>query len=378
MANKQPKASQYIDQLRLLGYEFRMNHARIIEVNGVPITDGLAAEIRMAMRDAGFPYVKVMEDAYTAHAYANQYHPVQDYLTGLTYLGQPTIRALANYFTDKNDAFYPFLRRWMIGACAKAMEGGQNFMLVLDGPQDIGKSYFAKWLCPLPEFFIEGGINTTEKDVWLRLSHYWIWEVDELDATTRKADRSALKSFITRRNVTERRSYGRHDETLPALASLIGTINTGGNGFLNDPTGNRRFAVVELENIDRAYSREIDKHQLWAEAYALYDSGEDWRLTPEEKALQREINEEYEYSSPTEEFFWRYYDIDPTLDEWMPVADIIAELEIRGLKTPQHRAMMDLADLLKRAGVEKARKGRDRVTSYKGIREKVRMGGLVP
>lgn len=378
MAKGQPKSSQYIDKLRQLGYEFRMNHARIIEVNGRPITDGLAAEIRMAMRDAGFPYVKVMEDAYTAHAHANQYHPVQIYLEKLQWTGQPAIKALAAHFFDKNDAFYPFLRRWLIGAIAKALAGGQNFMLVLDGPQDIGKSYFARWLCPLPDLFIEGGINTTEKDVWLRLSHYWIWEVDELDSTTRKADRSALKSFITRRNVTERRSYGRHDETLPALASLIGTINTAGAGFLNDPTGNRRFAVVELENISHSYARNVDKHQVWAEAFDLYNSGEDWRLTSEEKALQREINEEYEYSSPTEEFFWRYYDIDPLDPGWTPVADIIAELELRGLKTPQHRAMMDLADLLKRAGAEKARKGRDRVTSYRGIREKVRMGGLTP
>jgi predicted P-loop ATPase len=373
-----PKSSQYIDKLRQLGYEFRMNHTRIIEVNGKPITDGLAAEIRMAMRDAGFSYVKVMEDAYTAHAYANQYHPVHEYLESLSWSGQPAIKELASYFNDRSDAMFPFLRRWLIGSIAKAMESGQNFMLVLDGPQDIGKSFFAKWICPLPDLFIEGGINTTEKDVWLRLSHYWVWEVDELDATTRKADRSALKSFITRREVTERRSYGRYDETLPALASLIGTINTGGSGFLHDPTGNRRFAVVELESIDFDYSKNVDKHQVWAEAYQLYLGGEDWRLAEEEKALQREINEEYEYSSPTEEFFWRYFDIDPAGTDWMPIADIISELEMRGLKTPQHRAMMDLADLLKNAGVEKARKGRDRVTSYRGIKEKIKMGGLVP
>ena len=97
--------------------------------------------------------------------------------------------------------------------------------LVLDGPQGIGKSFLVRWLCPKERYYIEGGINTEDKDSLIRLASKWIWEVGELQATTRKADREALKDFISRRDVTVRPAYGRYDIVKPALASFIVTIN---------------------------------------------------------------------------------------------------------------------------------------------------------
>lgn len=374
------KSPKYIQQLYALGYQFRMNETtdKVEVITGgesTPLTDPLAAKIRTQMRDAGYPNINVMQDAYIAEALKNSYHPVREYLEGLpAWSGEPVIEQLSGYFTEKHGVFCPFFRRWLIGAIAKALKHEQNFMFVLDGPQRIGKSYFARWLCPpslKPKMFMEGGVKTEDKDTWLRLCDRWIWEVAELGSTTRKADREALKDFISRREVTIRQPYGRYEATRPALASLIGTINSEGIGFLNDPTGNRRFAVVELTHIDKAYAKSIDVNKLWAQAYALFQSGESHHLSNEEIATQETINEEYEVSNIVEEVFWSFYEIDLQSQEWTPIADIVYELELQGLnKGQQHRTLMELANILKREGVEKARKGSSRVTMYRGVVKK--------
>lgn len=368
-------STAYLQALAGLGYRFHFNEVTDhIEVNGAPITDVLQATIRTQMRDQGYKRMIEVEDSYTAYAWTERYHPVRDYLTGLTWNGQSHIAALAQYVTDRHDVFTLFLRRWMIGAVAKVFQAAQNFMLVLDGPQDIGKSYFVYWLCPpaLHGYFTEGAVTTEDKDTWLRLASSWIWEVSELGATTRKADREALKDFISRREVKLRRPYGRHDELKPALVSLIGTINEEGSGFLNDPTGSRRFAVANLLSIDRGYTA-LNVDDLWAEAYAAYQAGEAWQLTDNERARQNAINEDYEVDTPLEGLLRKYYEIDPAGLDWTSGIDIIQELEIYGLKDNQRASLMELARVMKRAGIE--RKRIRRVWSYRGVK---RAMGVVP
>lgn len=374
--SKPVKSKTLINHLEQLGYKFRMNVTTDkveVEHNGelLPLTDALAAKIRVDMRDKGFGSVNVMQDAYIAEALKNQYHPVREYLESLpAWNGEPVIEQLSSYFVDRYDVFCIFLRRWLIGCIAKALKQEQNFMLVLDGPQGLGKSYFARWICPpvlRSKMFMEGGVKTDDKDTWLRLCDRFIWEVAELGATTRKADREALKDFISRREVTIRQPYGRYEATRPALANLIGTINSEGIGFLNDPTGNRRFAVTEIQTIDRAYSEEIDVDSLWAQAYALSLSGESHRLNEKEIGRQAAINEEYQVTSVVEEMFWSVYEIDPDDNAWTSVAEIVSELELQGLKGQQHRTIMELASIFKREGVEKKRMGSTRATAYRGV-----------
>ena len=260
---KRVKTIQYIHGLKNLGYDFRMNTCNDdVEVNREPITDAVRAELRCKMRDKGFELVHEMEDAYTAHAHKHRYHPIQEYLDTLSYDGGQHIAALAGHFKDRDGVFGTWLQRWLIGAVAKAYKAEQNYMLALDGPQGIGKSHFAMWLgSPIPEYFIEGPINPDNKDCHIRLVSKWIWEVAELGATTRKADREALKFFISQRTVTIRRPYARYDIRKPALASFIGTINNE-IGFLADKTGNRRFLVCTLESIDWGYSKAVDVDQV--------------------------------------------------------------------------------------------------------------------
>lgn len=366
VAPEHPESTLLIDRLRTLGFTFRLNLcSHTIEVNGQALDEIIAAEVRVALRDVGLPKkLKAAEDAYFAAAKRDAYHPVHDYLSTLKWDGNDHISTLAACLSStdppvvyRNGDICPlhhvYFYRWLIGAVAKVYTGKQNPMLVLDGPQGIGKSTLAHWLCPLPGFFLEGPINVADKDSDIRLISHWIWEVSELDATTRKADQSAIKSFITKEVVTVRKSYGRHDIKKPAMASLIGTLNNT-SGFLADESGSRRFMITKLDRIDLRY-QEIDIHQLWAQALELYNKKETWQLRGEEAEAQRVQNDNYEVISVLDDYLDKYFSFDPSYDTPMTLADIMNELSRNDIRiSGSERAQaMELARVLLRKGAKR-------------------------
>lgn len=371
---RNPHSTEYLKALATLGYTFRMNDLNdVVEVNATPISDGLRAQIRKQMRDQGFEYVNVMEDCYVAEAYLQRYQPVRQYLNSLTWDGDNHIAKLAAHIIDKEGVFPLFLRRWLIGAVAKACTYAQNAMLVLEGPQNLGKSYLAEWLGTAcrRELYFEGAINPEDKDDKIRLASKWVWEVNELGATQRRADREALKAFLTQGTVTVRKAYDRFDMIKPALASFIGTVNNEG-GFLNDPTGSRRFMVAALTTIDWSYSATLDRQQIWAEANAAYLAGETWKLTPDEYQLSEQINRGYEMDDPIESLLLKYFWVEPSNTlQWTSSMEILLTLEANGLRGGQTRAnAMALGGVMAKLGVE--RKKRDnghgqRVWCFTGV-----------
>lgn len=367
--------------LQSLGYSFRLNLCNdTVEVNGERITDVLAARIRMDARDAGLKPLSAVKDAYTVEAANNAYHPIQDYLNGLVWDGKPHIAQLSAALSSPDPSvlysngtsaplIHAYLYRWLLGAIAKVFDQRQNMMLVLSGPQWIGKSSLARWLCSaLMAYFLEGPINVTDKDTDVRLISYFVWEVSELDATTRKADVSALKDFITRAYVTVRRAYGEHDTRKPALASLIGTVNES-TGFLVDDTGNRRFLTVRIDAIDWSIINQLDVNQVWAEAIAAYRRGEPWELTAEERAVQTIQNKTHEVESVLEGWITRYFITGAAAGAArMSAADIIDHLRDRygiRLSGTEKQQAMEVARVLGHLGVLRIRTNTWR--GYEGI-----------
>lgn len=366
VAPEQPESQIIMERLAALGYTFRLNLCNDnIEVNGHGLSDIVMAEIRMRLRDIGLAKkLAAAEDAYVAEAKKNSYHPVLDYLNALKWDNADHISALASHLYSSDPPIvyhdgtavplhYVYLYRWLIGAVAKAHTGAQNAMMVWDGGQGIGKSTLASWLgSGLPSYCIEGPINVQDKDSNVRLISKWIWEVSELDATTRKADQSALKSFITTERVTVRKAYGRNDMTKPALASLIGTVNNT-SGFLADESGSRRFMITKLDRIDRRY-RDIDVNQVWAQAAALYQAGEQWQLIGEEAAAQRTHNERYEVTSVLDDWIDKYFVFDTTSEDLVSLSDVIDAMGFDGVRLSgsERQQAMELSRVLSRKGAK--------------------------
>jgi predicted P-loop ATPase len=366
------------------GYHFQLNLLDdTVMVNGEPIDDVVKAQIYTRLYDD--PDIKNphgAENVWTAIAAENPCHPIAEYLTGLQWDGTDHIRALSKCFTTSDGDIryengssetpvYVYFKRWLIGAVARVLDQEQNVMLVLSGSQDIGKSYLARWLCSgLPEYFIEGSVSPDDKDHKVQSMTKFIWEVAELDATTRKADVAALKSFVTTEKHTLRKAWGRYPITKPATASYIGTVNDD-HGFLSDTTGNRRFMVVTIEKIDWSYT-DIEPDQIWAQAVALYRAGEAWRLFPEEKKYQTEKNKEHLVSTALMDYVRMFFDLDMPDECTMSAGEIGHHLRFMDApigNTSGTGFAMELSRAMERLGVEKGTRDRGR-RCYKGIGKK--------
>lgn len=375
-APKHIKSYEILQLIQSRGHSIRLNLCRGIEDNGRTMTNGDYADIRREMRDLKVRGMDAVQDVITSTAYKNAYHPVQNYLNALTFEGGDPIADLANHFVSEYGMFPVFVRRWLVGACAKAMAAEQNRMLVLDGPRGIGKSHFARWIAsPLPNYFLEEELDTRDEDNKRRLAEYWIWEVKELGSSMRKSDWESMKGFLTQRTVTFRRKYDRVDTIQPALASFIGTINNE-EGFM--PTGDRRYFVERILSIDWSYSKTVDVHQVWAQAMSLYINGENWQpITDYEKQQIEIINEEYRILDPVEETIKKWFKIDPKNSNWwlpsMDIMDVLKDPNKGNLKPGSEIDTRKLSRALTKLGLDKPkpnRLGGTQVRGYFGIDHK--------
>lgn len=366
-----PKTIDFRKGFNQCEYKFKLNELDdSVEVNGKPLNDIHVAMINNRLRDIGLSSTGRIQDAWMEVASGNRYHPIKEYLNSLKWDGEDHIsRLVVGYLDETTGLGVVAFKRWLIGAVAKVFENAQNFVMVWDGPQGIGKSVLARWLCPLPQYFIEGAINPDDKDSMLRSCTNLVWEVGELQATTRKSDRESLKDFVSKKVVSVRRAYGRYDTVKPQLSSFIGTINEDGAGFLTDPTGSRRFVIINLSKINWEYAANMRPEQLWAQAMALYKKGESWNLTQDEKQRQKETNLTYQMESVISIYFYKHYKFDEESTRYETVADLIATLRESGLRANDRVLMNDLSRLMNQLGAKKVRPriGDVRPVAYEGI-----------
>ena len=354
-----PHTEDYLKALEAAGAKLAINEMTDeLMFCGTRLTQAREASVITNLLDFGLTGRQMILDCIQVAAINNMYHPLKDYLNGLEWDKQDRLTTFLDCLTFKCDNEWgrAMVKKWMLGAVAKVFEQAQLYMLVLDGKQGCGKSYLSRWLCPIPEYFIEGPINPGDKDTDMMSISKWIWEVSELQSTTRRSDREALKSHITRQVVTIRAPYGKYAMTKAVTAAYLGTINQDA-GFLEDDSGNRRFVICQLDGIDWNYTN-IDVKQLWAQLVTDYRSGNRWELEPEEEAMRDATNKFYDAPHPVIELFQKYFTIDPSDDlSFMSTIDILRTLESPdiGLTGNQRANMMKLTSWLKTKGIESTR-----------------------
>jgi hypothetical protein len=389
---KKPPLSQRIRaDLTSWGFTFSKNEMDgTIYISDKPLDGAGQARIHMAARDNGYGAnnrkskgpLEAVDDMVAIVADENRFHPVRDYLDGLTWDGTHRLRDFFGYIQTKNppitykngrtySAHSAFLFRWMVNAVQRVYEGGrvQNFVLVLDGAQGIGKSLLVRWLgmAAGEDYFIEQPVDPDNREHIRWLSSKFVWEIGEFGSTVRKSHHEALKQFITRSTCSFRVPYDKNPIDRPALASFIATINDE-TGFLTDPTGNRRFVTLELESIDWEYQNRFDVSQLWAEVVHAYRNGETGRLSPEEVAAQEAQNRDHLEVTDEEEAIRKYYQIDPDNQDWwtatVNIAEFMTEMDYRTNTTRIGKALARLVGTKNR---ERRVVGGKRLMGFAGI-----------
>lgn len=220
------------------------------------------------------------KDAILAVAAERSYHPIKEYLDHLPeWDGTDRVETLLiDYFNATDNSYTRAVtRKMMVAAVARIVHPGTKFdsVLILNGPQGIGKSTFFAKLAG--DWFSDSLTLTDMKDKAgpEKLQGYWILELGEL-AGMRKTDVEVVKSFISRSDDKYRASYGVNVESHPRQCIIVGSTNAE-SGFLRDITGNRRFWPVRIsgDGKKKAWQMSVyDVEQIWAETLVLYAKGE--------------------------------------------------------------------------------------------------------
>lgn len=203
------------------------------------------------------------------------YHPVKEYLNGLTWDGTERLDTLLVEYLGAEDTPYvrAVTRKTLCAAVARIYEPGIKFdsMLVLNGPQGMGKSTFYALLGR--EWFSDSLsiADMRDKTAAEKLQGYWILEIAEMNGI-KKVDVETVKSFLSRSDDKFRQAYGTVVESHPRTNIIVGSSNAD-RGFLRDVTGNRRFWPVNVTGLGAKHPWELTEvDQVWAEALERYYS----------------------------------------------------------------------------------------------------------
>lgn len=242
-------------------------------------SDNAALKVYLSNKYGIYSPIKT-KDAILAVAAERSYHPIKEYLDHLPeWDGTDRVETLLiDYFNATDNSYTRAVtRKMMVAAVARIVHPGTKFdsVLILNGPQGIGKSTFFAKLAG--DWFSDSLTLTDMKDKAgpEKLQGYWILELGEL-AGMRKTDVEVVKSFISRSDDKYRASYGVNVESHPRQCIIVGSTNAE-SGFLRDITGNRRFWPVRIsgDGKRKAWQMSVyDVEQIWAETLVLYAKGE--------------------------------------------------------------------------------------------------------
>ena len=249
---------------------------------------------------------KTIDAALDIHAATHAFNEVQDYLKGLAWDGRPRLDTLFIDFlgaADDSDGYCRAVcRKAFTAAVARAMTPGCKYdtMVILCGAQGIGKSTL---LDRMSLGWFNDSIRSFEgKEAAELLPGVWIVEIAELDAF-RNTDVSRIKQFVSLRHDRYRAAYGHHMKEQPRSCVFFGTCNQ--LTFLTDTTGNRRFWPVDVgvaHHDKNVWDDLTDDYvaQVWAEAKARWQLGEELYLRGDLEAVAREHQEQHRDASPWE------------------------------------------------------------------------------
>ncbi|ADB39295.1 P-loop ATPase and inactivated derivatives-like protein [Spirosoma linguale DSM 74] len=188
-----------------------------------------------------------------------------------------------------------FLRKWLIGLVALAFDNLCDLMLILTGPQNVGKTEFFRRLLPeeLRRYFAETKLDRGKDDEIL-LCENWIVFLDELSGKSFQ-DVGLMKNLLSSKVFDLREPYGSTNVKLKRRAALCGSSNP--QAILRDPTGNRRIIPINVLSINREAYNAIDKTDLLMEAYWAYIAGETYSLSKDDIQYLNDNTSSFEHWS---------------------------------------------------------------------------------
>jgi len=276
--------------------DFSRNNGKSYDDKGIDLLYGdFVREMEVNRKVKSISKGKIQDMVATSH-FCEVHDPIKYFFSKLPkWNGNDNFLELRKYLILAEDEdpnyFFSMLKKHMIRTikCAKVRDYVNRMVYTLHGPQEIGKTYFFRWLHMYSELYNEEPVNPGDKDSILALGRYMAINMDELDGLNKK-EVSKLKAFISHGTITKRVSYGRHDQNFPRIASFVASTNK--SDLLADDL-NTRWVILKILSFDwKGYVKNIEPGQLWAQAMQeLINEKDSGELTINEKRERDRRNE---------------------------------------------------------------------------------------
>lgn len=264
---------------------------------------------------------QALEAGISNAARQNAFNPVHRLIEAQEWDGIPRLADwLHRYLGCPDDVYHREVGiKWLAGAVARAYEPGTKFDFVLTvvGPQGVRKSTMFEVLGG--EFFstLGNGAMKDEKKLVEATQGSWIVEIAEM-AAMQGSSNEGVKSLISTTVDKARLAYDKL--TTECRRNFVFGATTNNSGALEDPTGGRRYWIVEVEvrSIDTdALALEVP--HMWAEAAHIY---REMRVYKPEGSLPLALSGEAEaIADRKQQAALAYDDIDALADDIRQVVE---------------------------------------------------------
>lgn len=341
-----------------LGRALRFNEmTHQAEWNGRVIEDPDYIDIRLMIERAGFqPTERDVRPAVDRVAREHSYNPVGEYLTSLSWDGNPRLdRWMIKLMGAPDTAFVRTISpKVLISAVARALDPGcqVDTVLVLEGEQGIKKSSAIAALFGRDFTRESVSLFGNQQKMVMNMMGAWVVELAEFMAVLGNQN---AKGMITMRYDTVVLPYAKAASTHPRRSIMCATINPGATGYLDDDTGNRRFWPVEVFKIDLEGIRDR-RDQLWAEALHRYRQGERWWLEGDENILASdEQDDRGEEDAWTEPLRLKIEETEARLGDRMTFITVNEAMSLLGIphERKDKKAQMRAATAIKEVGFKR-------------------------
>lgn len=229
-------------------------------------------DLRYTLEKLGFKPVgrELIRDAVHWMATVAKIDTAQEWLNGLVWDGVPRVDGfLATYFGVEASPYSRAVGRYAWSAQAgRVLEPGvkADMVIILTGPQGQRKSSGIEALAPF-DTFREMSFHQTEEARARLMRGCLVVELGELSGLKTRAVEE-IKAWASRRKEDWTPKYQEFAISLMRRCLFWGTTND--EGFLDDPTGERRWLPASSGKVDVAGIAR-DRDQLWAEGRALFE-----------------------------------------------------------------------------------------------------------
>lgn len=240
-----------------------------IEYNGKPLEEADLFKIQHFMQSQANLHGISKDAVYAAvhhYAHQNSYDEAIDWVKGLTWDGVPRLHEwLAKTVHVECDPYHAGIgAQWFLGMIKRIMIPGSTFdyVLVFVGKQGIGKTSMFRIIGGPWYKSYTGAIEN--KDFYLALRGAVILDLDE-GAALNKSEAIKIKSIITETHDEYRAPY---DRLMKKYARrFVFSMSTNDSEPFRDLTGNRRYWVIDSDEVVNFEWISTNRDQLFAEAY---------------------------------------------------------------------------------------------------------------